>query len=37
LPVTERVTGQVVSLPIYPELTVAQQDRVIETVLAFYQ
>jgi dTDP-4-amino-4,6-dideoxygalactose transaminase len=37
LPVTERVTEQVVSLPIYPELTVAQQDRVIATVLAFYQ
>ena len=37
LPVTERVTDRVVSLPIYPELTVEQQDRVIATVLDFYQ
>ena len=36
LPVTERVTERVVSLPIYPELTAGQQDRVIEVVLDFY-
>jgi len=33
LPVTERVAGQVLSLPMYPELTEAQIDRVCEVVL----
>ena len=37
LPVTEAAMGSVVSLPIYPELTDAQQDEVIAAVLAFYR
>jgi dTDP-4-amino-4,6-dideoxygalactose transaminase len=36
LPVTESATGAVVSLPIYPELSDAQQDAVIEAVRGFY-
>ena len=37
LPVTERATEEVVSLPIYPELTSAQIDGVIAAVQEFYQ
>ena len=36
LPATEAATGDVLSLPIYPELTPAQQDAVIEAVRGFY-
>ena len=36
LPVTEAAMDSVISLPIYPELTREQQDRVIETVTSFY-
>lgn len=36
LPVTERAMDEVISLPIYPELTDAQQDAVIEAVKGFY-
>ena len=36
LPVTERAMDEVISLPIYPELTDAQQDTVIEAVKGFY-
>jgi len=36
-PVTEAQTRTILSLPIYPELTAAQQDKVIATVKAFYQ
>jgi dTDP-4-amino-4,6-dideoxygalactose transaminase len=36
LPTSERATASVVSLPIYPELTTAQQDRVIDAVTSFY-
>lgn len=36
LPVTEAVMRQVLSLPVYPELTAAQQDWVIESIRAFY-
>ncbi len=36
LPVTEAAAGAVCSLPIYPELTRAQQDEVIEAVTGFY-
>ena len=36
LPVTEAATDQVLSLPIYPELSRAQQDWVIESIRAFY-
>jgi dTDP-4-amino-4,6-dideoxygalactose transaminase len=35
LPVTERVMREVLSLPIYPELTPAQLDWVIESIRAF--
>lgn len=34
-PVTESVTREIVSLPIYPQLTPAQQEKVAETVIAF--
>lgn len=37
LPVTEAAMDSVISLPIYPELTQEQQDRVIATVLSFYR
>ena len=37
LPVTEKATAEVVSLPIYPELTSAQLDRVIDVIRAFYR
>jgi dTDP-4-amino-4,6-dideoxygalactose transaminase len=36
LPVTEAATGSVLSLPIYPELTDAQQDAVIAAIREFY-
>jgi dTDP-4-amino-4,6-dideoxygalactose transaminase len=36
LPVTESAMDSVISLPIYPELTLAQQDAVIEAVRSFY-
>jgi dTDP-4-amino-4,6-dideoxygalactose transaminase len=36
LPVTEAAMDSVLSLPIYPELTQAQQDAVIETVQSFF-
>ncbi|MEO8200103.1 MAG: DegT/DnrJ/EryC1/StrS family aminotransferase [Gemmatimonadota bacterium] len=36
LPVTEAAMDAVISLPIYPELTDAQQDAVIEAVKGFY-
>jgi dTDP-4-amino-4,6-dideoxygalactose transaminase len=36
LPVTEAAMDSVISLPIYPELTAAQQDAVIEAVESFY-
>jgi UDP-2-acetamido-2-deoxy-ribo-hexuluronate aminotransferase len=37
LPATEAVMDSVLSLPIYPELTREQQDKVIESVQSFYQ
>jgi dTDP-4-amino-4,6-dideoxygalactose transaminase len=36
LPVTEAAMDSVISLPIYPEMTPAQQDAVIEAVQSFY-
>jgi dTDP-4-amino-4,6-dideoxygalactose transaminase len=36
LPVSEAAMDCVISLPIYPEMTTEQQDRVIETVQSFY-
>jgi dTDP-4-amino-4,6-dideoxygalactose transaminase len=35
LPVAERISGQVLSIPIYPELTRAQLDRVTDSILEF--
>jgi dTDP-4-amino-4,6-dideoxygalactose transaminase len=36
-PVTERLAGRILSLPIYPELTPAQIDDVADAILAFYK
>jgi dTDP-4-amino-4,6-dideoxygalactose transaminase len=36
-PVAERLAERIISLPLYPELTVAQRDRVIQTVRDFYR
>ena len=36
LPVTEKACAEVVSLPIYPELTEPQQDAVVSAVRGFY-
>jgi dTDP-4-amino-4,6-dideoxygalactose transaminase len=36
-PVTMRHVGKILSLPLYPTLTHAQQDRVVELVASFYQ
>ena len=36
LPVSERAMDSVISLPIYPELTLEQQDAVVGSLLAFY-
>ncbi len=37
LPESERASGEVLSLPVYPELTRGQVDRVIETIRGFYR
>ena len=34
---TERAAREVISLPVYPELTRSQLDRVIDVVRAFYR
>ncbi len=36
-PETERAAAEVLALPIYPELTHEQQDRVVFSILAFYK
>jgi UDP-2-acetamido-2-deoxy-ribo-hexuluronate aminotransferase len=36
-PVAERAAAEVVSLPVFPELTKTQQDEVVEAVRKFYQ
>jgi dTDP-4-amino-4,6-dideoxygalactose transaminase len=36
MPNAERATGEVLSLPVYPELTDTQQDRVVEEIGRFY-
>jgi dTDP-4-amino-4,6-dideoxygalactose transaminase len=36
LPVTECAMAEVLSLPIYPELTEAQQGQVVDTIRRFY-
>ena len=35
-PVCQHVTDRILSLPLYPELTQAEQDRVVELIAAFY-
>ena len=37
LPVTEQAMREVISLPVYPELTDTQQDAVIAQVAGFYR
>jgi len=37
LPVAERVAGEVLSLPVYPELTRAQLDYVVDAIRGFYR
>ncbi len=37
LPASERASGEVLSLPVYPELTRGQLDCVIETIRGFYR
>jgi dTDP-4-amino-4,6-dideoxygalactose transaminase len=36
-PVAERACGEVLSLPIYPELGPLRLERVVETIVAFYR
>jgi len=36
LPVSERAAQEVLSLPVFPELTRAQQDEVVDAVRSFY-
>jgi dTDP-4-amino-4,6-dideoxygalactose transaminase len=36
LPVTERIVGEILSLPMYPELADAQIERVIAAVRSFF-
>ncbi len=36
LPATEAAMGEVLSLPVYPELTTAQQDEVVSAIREFY-
>ena len=37
LPVTEQLCGQILSLPLYPELSDAEVDRVIDAVRCFFR
>jgi dTDP-4-amino-4,6-dideoxygalactose transaminase len=37
IPVCEKCAGEIVSLPMFPQLTEAQQDRVVEAVLRFVE
>jgi dTDP-4-amino-4,6-dideoxygalactose transaminase len=37
LPETERLAGKILSLPMYPQLERAQQERVVETLIQFYK
>jgi dTDP-4-amino-4,6-dideoxygalactose transaminase len=36
-PVTERLASELLSLPMYPELTSAQQEQVVEAIRAFFE
>jgi dTDP-4-amino-4,6-dideoxygalactose transaminase len=35
-PVTERIAAEILSLPMYPQLTCTQQDRVVDQISRFY-
>jgi dTDP-4-amino-4,6-dideoxygalactose transaminase len=35
-PVTERASGEILSLPMFPQLTISQQARVVEAVGAYH-
>ncbi len=37
LPVTERLAGEVISIPVFPELTQSQRDEVVDAVATFVQ
>jgi dTDP-4-amino-4,6-dideoxygalactose transaminase len=37
LPVSEQLTREVISMPVFPELTDAERDQVVESVLDFYK
>jgi dTDP-4-amino-4,6-dideoxygalactose transaminase len=37
LPVSERLTQEVISIPIFPELTTAEKQQVVDTILGFYK
>lgn len=37
LPITEKVTAELLALPLYPSLTIAHQDKVINTVKKFFK
>jgi len=36
LPEAEKASHQVISIPIYPELTTSQQEYIIQKILEFY-
>jgi dTDP-4-amino-4,6-dideoxygalactose transaminase len=36
VPVTERVAKEIVTLPLFPDMTDAQVEQVVETVRGFY-
>jgi dTDP-4-amino-4,6-dideoxygalactose transaminase len=35
-PISEKVAAEILSLPMYPELTPDQQERVVETIRRFF-
>lgn len=37
LPVAEAAAGEVIAIPVYPELSPAQKERVVEAIAAFYR
>ena len=36
LPVTERISGEVLTLPLYPDMTQAETDRIIRAIRGFF-
>jgi dTDP-4-amino-4,6-dideoxygalactose transaminase len=37
LPETEKASAEILNLPIFPSLTATEQERVVDSVAAFYQ